>query len=194
MIWMILDTFVVSSSCDTLENHANVVCWKRVRCISWLSVVTYFLIPQGGLGALCIPALMLGCALGVTGPPGTHPSFLCLAAADEVVPRGSASSTLRFLLTIRLIFLSCCDLAHVHGFWIFSIKTVFCILLCCCWVHGYECLSSDTAEQFWLAHTIVIGLTTWSLGCGDKEDDLVFFLKEWLMGNHSLNSESSTAY
>lgn len=65
----------------------------------------YFLVPQGCLGALCIPALKLGCALGVTGPSGIliPPSF-ALAAADKVVQRGSISSTLRSLLTIRLIF------------------------------------------------------------------------------------------
>lgn len=94
------------------------VCWKRVSYVSWL-LVTYFLIPQGGLGALCIPALMLGCALGVTGPSGTLilPSF-ALAAADEVVQSGSVSSTLRFLLTIRLIFCHAMILLIVHSCWI----------------------------------------------------------------------------
>lgn len=79
----------------------------------------YFLVPQGCLGALCIPALKLGCALrGDRAIRHSHSSFLCTGSSRQGGSKGQHQFYSEVFVDHQTYFLSCYHLANVHGFWI----------------------------------------------------------------------------
>lgn len=178
MIWMILDTFVVSSSCGTLENQLNGVLKEGELC--FLAQCSYVLPHStGGFGCIMYSCIDVGLCIRGDRAIRHSSSFLPLHWQQQMRWFKVAASVLLWGFCwpsgLFFVMLWSCSLYIAVGFLHQDCIQYYIMLLLSQWL--WVLVHTDTAEQFWLAHMIVIGLMTWSLGCGDKEDNFVLLLK-----------------